>query len=742
LGPVDVVLNAIAAEGQAVGRALLRSGGRLIEIGLRPVAPAAAESPRNTGLFHADVLDLAAREPREIQRIYQEILRLLERSPRPDIPARVFAPADARSALKSLARAVEVGKVVVRTDSGALEALPSQCATLRPRSGTVLVTGGAGALGKTIVERLVSRGFTSVAIVSRRAASTSQTGGAAVRAFQADAGDDDQMARALEEIRATMPPIVGVIHAAGVLDDGLVENQTAERFAAVLKGKARGAQILHERIHEPLDFFVLFSSIASVVGTVGQTPYAAANAFLDGLARRRAHLGLPATSIQWGPWAGAGMAASVIGTTPGRGPAMRAMEPSACLDVMEQVVESGAVEMAVVDADWSGVAADLPLVRALMPHVAARVRARALDPDVVRAETLRLTGEVLGVSMIDAAPRDLGIDSIMSAQLARTLAASLDVNVSPAQILSASSLDAFLSLVHVEAPSPMAPATRRQPSGPDRSAWIRRIQERPGATHRLFCFPFAGVGSSIYREWATSAPVDIMAVELPGRGLLAAQPLRHRLEDLVAPLVEHLMPMLDQPFAFFGHCMGALVAYELTRALAASGRRPDHLFVSACPPPDRYAVAKFNPRTRRYVSNPACSRDGLESIHELPLDRFMEVLRFLDFGPSRQMLDDQELMHRTLPIAQADFGVCANYRYDPRPPLDIPITAFAGDEDPFFDMELPGGVRFTIDGWARQTTAPFESFERAGDHYFVLEDREFVVRTILDQLDLRLSAAS
>lgn len=190
---------------------------------------------------------------------------------------------------------------------------------LRPDS-TYLITGGLGALGLQLAQWFVNQGARHLVLIGRRAPldevqqqlrQFEQTG-AVVITRQADIACLDNVTRIIEEIQATMPPLRGIVHAAGVLEDGTLLQQNYESFARVMSPKVQGAWNLHTCTrHLPLDFFLLFSSAASLLGSPGQGNYAAANAFLDAFASYRRSLHLPATSINWGPWAGAGMAASL-----------------------------------------------------------------------------------------------------------------------------------------------------------------------------------------------------------------------------------------------------------------------------------------------------------------------------------------------------------------------------------------------------------------------------------------------
>ena len=167
-----------------------------------------------------------------------------------------------------------------------------------------MVSGGA--------RSLVLMGRSGPSEAARAVVEELERSGARIVTSAGDVSREDDVARILSEIERTMPPLRGVVHAAGVLDDGVLSEQTRERLAGVMAPKIPGAWHLHRLTRgQPLDFFVLFSSIASLVGSGGQGGYAAANAFLDALAHRRRAEGLPATTINWGAWADAGMWASL-----------------------------------------------------------------------------------------------------------------------------------------------------------------------------------------------------------------------------------------------------------------------------------------------------------------------------------------------------------------------------------------------------------------------------------------------
>jgi acyl carrier protein len=233
--------------------------------------------------------------------------------------------------------------------------------------GAYLVTGGLGALGLNAARSLAARGAERIALLARRtpsaAAATAITelrdAGVTVTVFQGDVADAARVDAVLADIRATMGPLRGVIHAAGVLDDGTLRNLDWSRFESVARPKVAGAWNLHRAtLGDPLDFFVLYSSAASLLGSSGQANYVAANAFLDALAHHRRASGLPALSIDWGGWDEAGMAARL-----GDGQRSRLVQTGIALidpvmgdEVLGALLTSPSAQVGVVPVDWRAVA--------------------------------------------------------------------------------------------------------------------------------------------------------------------------------------------------------------------------------------------------------------------------------------------------------------------------------------------------------------------------------------------------
>ncbi|MUH00296.1 SDR family NAD(P)-dependent oxidoreductase, partial [Scytonema sp. UIC 10036] len=228
--------------------------------------------------------------------------------------------------------------------------------------GTYLITGGLGGLGLLVAQWLVEQGARHLVLMGRRGASDEakvtlsklEQIGAQIRVFQADVSVAEEVARALAEIELSMPPLRGVIHSAGVLEDGVLARQDWQQFAKVLSPKVQGAWNLHVLTqNKPLDFFVLFSSATALFGSPGQGNHAAANSFLDGLAYHRRSLGLPALSINWGAWAELGVVANRNFSEQTNMRGVDTIVPKQGIQILEQVFHHPSAQIGVVPIDWS-----------------------------------------------------------------------------------------------------------------------------------------------------------------------------------------------------------------------------------------------------------------------------------------------------------------------------------------------------------------------------------------------------
>ena len=231
----------------------------------------------------------------------------------------------------------------------------------------------------------------------------------------------------------------------------------------------------------------------------------------------------------------------------------------------------------------------------------------------------------------------------------------------------------------------------------------------PYARVRLFCLPYSGGGTSVYRAWPDGLPrsIEVRPIRCPGRENRVREAPHIRLPPLVAALGQALEPYLDIPYAFFGHSLGALVSFELCRRFRRQALPgPVHLFVSACGAPQ---VPSPNP-----------------PMHQLPDAEFTVALRRLS-GTPEAVFRNPELMELLLPVLRADFAVAETYVYGAEEPLECPISAFGGLED---DAVSRGSIL----AWRDQTLGDYRMRMLPGDHFFLHRQQAEITRHIAEDL--------
>jgi len=398
---------------------------------------------------------------------------------------------------------------LVRQRPSAVQSPPLRWRT----DGSYLISGGLGHLGLLVARWMVEHGARRLILLGRSklpsrsnwnsveteshlahqitAIRELESLGASVHLGSVDVADEGELSGFLDEFRAEgWPPIRGVVHAAGVLQDGLLAQLDAAGLTTVLRPKVMGGWLLHRLLQDdPLDFFVLFSSAGSVLGQPGQGNYAAANAFLDALAHHRQARGQPALSINWGAWAGEGFADSVGGKRLAARLALlgiSSIKPKEALETLGRLLGQRATQVVVVPVNWkqyrefypdgntSPLLSDLAREEAEAPRPAGRTSERrdallAAEPperrQLLQSYLSEQVARVLGLSPskldIQQPLNHLGLDSLMAVELKNRIAVDLKVNVPVVKFLQGFSVDQAVTQVldqlTAEAANPTTP---------------------------------------------------------------------------------------------------------------------------------------------------------------------------------------------------------------------------------------------------------------------------------------------
>jgi len=491
----DVVLHSLGSEAAEESLASVAPGGVFLEVGrLGALDEARAKAMRPDVQFYAfDTAEVISRNPQLFTELFEEIHRGYDDGSLRPLPVTMAPLTDAVGAFTDLARGRTTGKVILTIPKRRADGSPQ----IVPPERTCLITGGLGALGLESARRLAEEGARFIALLSRRAPDAAQQArmasieatGARVFPLVADASDRDALARALAALRdAGAPPVGSVLHAAGVLEDGMILHQSPERFVQAARPKIDAAIAVIDALSAaPPEVVIFYSSMAGLLGSAGQSPYSSANSSLDALAAALRTRGIRALSVAWGPWAGEGMAAAVAARNAARFSQMGLsfLEPEAAWDALRAACAEEVSFAAVLPVRWPAFLAALPREA---PAFLARVVASApqasresappmakrlaeappeLRRDLLRSyltdELARVLGFPQGQAIDGAQPFvDLGVDSLLSVDYRNRLERALERSLPATLLFEQPTLDALLLyLLGAQGAAPADPLAAR-----------------------------------------------------------------------------------------------------------------------------------------------------------------------------------------------------------------------------------------------------------------------------------------
>lgn len=479
---VDLVLNSLAGAGAEKSLELLAPLGRFLELGKRDFY---ADSPmflrpfrRNISYFGIDADQILVDAPELAGKLFAEVLARFESGDFRPLPFMMFSAENAAEAFQTMQASQQIGKlVVVKTD---IDQPTNKAKSQRTsdfshlcRGGTVVISGGLGGLGRKAALRMADRGAKALVLITRSGVTEAsadfvkslETRGVTVRAPKLDlgAGDESTVRSVLEEALDGIPPLAGVIHAAGVIHDAYIRNLTADDFEKTWQPKVVAAErllaLMKDRAESgmPVNFFAVFSSATVLLGNPGQANYVAANAAMDKVVAEAREAGIPAVLIGWGPVGDVGMLKSnpsakkmlemTLGTP--------ALESSDVLDALEAGILSGKPSMSFFAVNWQRIG-DLPVARSarfapiwssvgtareekvsLEDRFAGKSEEEAVSmlTGYVAEEVAALMGVAATELNVNQPVADIGMDSLMVVELAAALEERLGLKI-PAVSLS------------------------------------------------------------------------------------------------------------------------------------------------------------------------------------------------------------------------------------------------------------------------------------------------------------------
>lgn len=471
---VDVVLNSLSGEAMERSISVIRPFGRFLElgkrdyygntkIGLRPFR-------RNLSYFGIDADQLLVMQPALGGKLFGELMELFNSGEFTPLPYRCFSDSDVVEAFRLMQQSGHIGKILITPPQpGTIQSAPKTGPFTAAGEGAHIITGGLGGFGLSIAAWLAECGARTIILTSRTGVASDEAQtlikrlgrrGVDIRVEKSDVTDRASLKGLLSAIRDEMP-IRGVIHAAMILEDSLIQGLDSDKILSVLRPKVVGAQHLDELTRDDLlDYFVLFSSVATLIGNPGQASYVAANAFMEGLARRRRAEGLPALAVGWGAITDVGYLARnkelgdiIVSRTGGN-----SFSANAALSVLSDLITrkdqsvAGAV-VTIAPMDWSIANQELPIMQTRPFHLIARHQSgAALDEtdqvdvaDLIEGLNDRDARDAVGVHLAREVARllhlpdedinlqrpltDIGVDSLMVFELRMSAQKRLGVEI-------------------------------------------------------------------------------------------------------------------------------------------------------------------------------------------------------------------------------------------------------------------------------------------------------------------------
>ena len=372
---VDLVLNSLAGEFIAASMSVTAVNGRFLEIGKTGIWDHSQVSAlnRNIAYFVIDLSEVFEKNPTEIRSLFEELLPDFATGRLKPLPLKAFPVHDLVSAFRFVAQAKQIGKVVIshpaffRHRQGFAPSGAGQKAL--DAEASYLITGGLRGVGLQVAGWMAEQGARHLVLMGRSVVTEPAAAlireleqkGVQVLVVQGSVTDRAHLEKLFSKFGASLPPLRGIIHSAGALDDGVLTQQSWERFERVMAPKVEGAWHLHTLSRtQPLDFFVLFSSAVAILGSAGQGNHVAACVFEDALAYYRRSLGLPALTVNWGPWGEVGAATQGVVSDRLRRKGFEPMPAHKGLRALEELLAGDRVQASVMSVDWRQYVESLP----------------------------------------------------------------------------------------------------------------------------------------------------------------------------------------------------------------------------------------------------------------------------------------------------------------------------------------------------------------------------------------------
>jgi acyl transferase domain-containing protein/thioesterase domain-containing protein/acyl carrier protein len=636
---VDIVLNSLPGEAISKSLSILRAYGRFLEIGKTDIYQnrmiGLLPFQDNLSYFAIDLDRMLRQRPDYIRQLFAEVMQHFDSGAYQPLMFTRFEAESTIDSFRYMSQRKNIGKVVVSVPhrDTSVEDSATQSEIQNPQSeidhirsdGTYLITGGLGALGLRVADWLADEGAGTIALLARSAATHEtelalnniRAKGAKVIVFRGDVADAASLHQALAQLPAGCPPMRGVVHAAGVLADGILSEMTLEQLGRAMSPKVQGAWNLHAATRDlPLDFFVLFSSVASVLGSPGQANYAAGNAYLDALAHERRRTGLPAISVNWGPWSGSGMAAEAGRDESVKSRGLSLIEPQQGLELLGTLLKTSAPQVAVMNAQWVEM---LKLLGSRRPQLLAEIASevqesggdasgsridhdfrnrflasdgsarQSLVQDYIRQELARIMGVEPATLETNQALSTFGLDSLLALELKNNLEGRLDFSLPMAKLMEGPSIESLATettrLLTVGADESHDTSSATDIKSPQTWTPLLPLRET-GSRPPLILLPALGGDSRYYMDLVQQLGNDQPVYVFRPRGLDQDLPPHLTITEMMADYLPALYALQPAgPYYLAGWSTGGSFAFALAEALERNGKEVAMLALMDSPLP-------------------------------------------------------------------------------------------------------------------------------------------------------------
>ncbi|CAH1261350.1 FASN [Branchiostoma lanceolatum] len=639
---------------------------------------------------------------------------------------------------------------------------------------TYVVTGGLKGFGLALLEWLTTRGASHLVVLARSEPNEEarvklealSTRSVDIKVMKVDVTDKKAVEEALTWVRDTMPPIEGIFHCAAVYEDKLIDQTTQDDWEAVMLPKAVGAVILHDatkKLHIRLKHFVLISSVVALFGNTGQAAYCAANSTLIALGEARRQEGLPATVASLGVINTVGFAerSGLIKLWEGMG--VQSISPHDALEILGCMMENQYPHFGIT-GPWDIRKYCSTHKSMALQHLQAAdtcfSRFTTLIPNDVLGGSVSLSDKVLGSTKDnglrtiqeqlfaylcqqlgigdtaeitpETSPVSLGLDSLLSVDMSNEIADKFEVTVTSVELLSDRMTVRKLSesiydkMANLAGNQGTATGSLTPVVQDEENVWLHFFGKLQDPILTLVCFPANGGGPSLFHQWGehfSKHNIEVVVATLPGwEGRERESPI-DSLQQIVEALGGQIMETLtNEKMAFYGHSMGALIAFEVAHWIRAKGSAcPSHLLVGGW-----YAPSMPYPHPQELRVSPTLFDPSAGT------QQITEEAKTFSFLPEA-VVNNPTHLRRLLPCLQAGIAICKSYICEHTEPLPCNVVAFGGQDDPFVSPDL-------LDNWelvASKLPVSRSAFRKClvqGGHFFITTSRQDVLNKMTSAL--------